>query len=375
MQLTCLQENLNFGLQTTGHLINKNINLPILNNVLLEAKNGSLKLSSTNLEIGVSSVVRCKVDKEGTFTVDARLLSEYISLLPNDQVDISLLANDFLKVSCANSETKIKGIASDDFPVIPQIDKATPYKLKINDFKKAISQVVFAVSTSESRPEISGVLMNFNKLEKNKLVMVGTDSYRLAEKKIDLTENKDEQEVIVPFKTLQEVLRILNNFKDQSNGADQVEIYIAENQILFTCNGLELISRLLEGQYPDYKQIIPQETKTKVVGSAAEIVKAIKKVALFSKAGIFDINLIFEAQKGLTVQSVNAQIGESKSDIDVEFTGETNDTTLNFRYLLDGLNNIDAGDAEISLVDNNLPCIIRTKNSNDYLYLVMPIRQ
>lgn len=375
MQLTCLQENLNFGLQTTGHLINKNINLPILNNVLLEAKNGSLKLSSTNLEIGVSSVVRCKVDKEGTFTVDARLLAEYISLLPNDQVEINLLANDFLKVSCVNSETKIKGIASDDFPVIPQIEKQTPYKLKINDFKKAISQVVFAVSTSESRPEISGVLMNFNKSEKNKLIMVGTDSYRLAEKKIDLAENKEEQEVIVQFKTLQEVLRILNNFKDQSNGADQVEIYIAENQILFTSNGIELISRLLEGQYPDYKQIIPQETKTKVTGSVAEIVKAIKKVALFSKAGIFDINLVFEAQKGLTVQSLNAQIGESKSDIDVEFTGETNDTTLNFRYLLDGLNNIDAGDAEISLVDNNLPCIIKTKNSNDYLYLVMPIRQ
>jgi DNA polymerase-3 subunit beta len=205
--------------------------------------------------------------------------------------------------------------------------------------------------------------------------MVGTDSYRLAEKKLDLVENKEEKEVIVPFKTLQEVLRILNNFKDQAIGGDLVEIYISENQILFTCNGIELISRLLEGQYPDYKQIIPQEIKTKVIGSSTEIVRAIKKVALFSKAGIFDINLIFEAQKGLTVQSVNAQIGESKTDIDVEFTGETNDTTLNFRYLLDGLNNIDSGDVEISLVDNNLPCIVKQKNSNDYLYLVMPIRQ
>lgn len=375
MKIACLQENLNFGLQNVGHLVNKNINLPILNNVLIEAKEGILKLSSTNLEIGISCDVRCKTDIAGAFTVDARLLSEYINLLPKEQISIELLKNDFLKICCSNSETKMKGIIADDFPVIPKIEKEKPFRMNIAEFKKAISQVIFAVSSSETRPEISGVLMSFNKIEKNKLLLVGTDSYRLAEKEVNLENNTEEKQVIVPFKTLQEVLRILSNLKEQPNAEENLEIFISENQILFIASEIELISRLVEGQYPDYKQIIPQNTKTKVFSSAPELIKAIKKVALFTKTGIFDINLIFEAQKGLTVRTINSQLGESKADVDVEFTGETNETTLNYRYLLDGLNNLDAAEAEISLIDNNLPCLLRPKGQTDYLYIIMPIKQ
>ncbi len=375
MKITCLQENLNFGLQTTGHLVNKNINLPILNNVLLEAKDGTLKLSSTNLEIGISSTVRCKVEKEGSFTVDARLLSEYVNLLSKDQVNLELLESEFLHVSSLSSETKIKGIVADDFPVIPQMEKNDPYLVNINDFKKAISQVNFAVANSETRPEISGIMMSFNKIKKGNVYLVGTDSYRLAEKCVKIEKNDNEKETIVPLKTLQELLRILGNLKDGSTAPENLEIYITENQILFTCDGIELISRLLEGQYPDYKQIIPTETKTKIITSTSELTKAIKKVALFSKSGIFDVNMLFEAQTGLTIRATNNQVGESKSDLDVEFTGETNDTTLNYRYLLDGLNNLDSSEVEISLVDNNLPCLIRAKDKDDYLYIIMPIKQ
>jgi len=373
MKFTSIQENLHFGLQTTGHLVNKNVNLPILNNVLLETKDGALKLSSTNLEIGISCSVRCKVEKEGSFTVDAKLLADYISLLPNDQVDVSLLTDEFISLQCLNSSTKIKGLASDDFPVIPEIEKKNPIKIKISEFRKAVSQVVFAVANSEIRPEIGGVLLNFNKFEKGKLTLVGTDSYRLAEKVIPIEDNGEDKEVIVPLKTLQELVRILGNIKDSS--IEFLQIYLSENQILFVCDSIELISRLIEGQYPDYKQIIPSAIKTKTAVSTAEFVKAIKKVSLFAKTGIFDVNLVFEAQKGLTVQSVNSQIGESKSDIEVDFSGETNETTLNYRYLLDGLNNLDSVETEISVVDSNLPCVIKAKDKNDYLYLVMPIKQ
>ncbi|MFA6537563.1 MAG: DNA polymerase III subunit beta [Patescibacteria group bacterium] len=373
MKFTSIQENLNFGLQTTGHLVNKNVNLPILNNVLLEAKNGTLKLASTNLEIGICCTVRCKIEQEGSFTVDAKLLADYISLLPNDQVEVNLLADDFLSVRCVNSATKIKGLVSDDFPVIPEIEKKNPIKVKIADFKKAVSQVIFAVANSEIRPEIGGVLFNFNKFTKGKLTLVGTDSYRLAEKIIDIEDQGEEKEVIVPLKTLQELVRILGNIKDST--IEDLQIYLAENQILFVCEGMELISRLIEGQYPDYKQIIPEKTKTKINVSTAELVKAIKKVSLFAKAGIFDVNLVFEAQKGLTVQSINSQLGESKSDLDVDFSGETNETTLNYRYLLDGLNNLDSSEVEISLVDNNLPGLFKPKGKEDQLYLIMPIKQ
>lgn len=375
MKLTCLQENLNFGLQSTGHLVNKNINLPILNNVLIEAKEGGLKLSSTNLEIGISCQVRCKVEDGGSFTVDAKLLSDYVNLLPNDQININLEKDDFLKISCRNSNTKMKGIAADDFPVIPEIEKNNPFKIKIKDFKKALSQVIFAVSVSETRPEISGVLMSFNKFEKGKLFMVGTDSYRLTEKNIPILGSSEEKEVIVPVKTLQEVLRILSNLKDQSNAVEEMEVYLSDNQILFVCDSVELISRLIEGQFPDYKQIIPTETKTKVTIATSELTKAIKTVALFSKTGIFDINLLFEPAKGLIMQATNAQVGESKAELEVAFEGTFNETTLNYRYLLDGLSNITADEVELSLVDNNIPFIMKPKGDDSYTYIVMPIRQ
>lgn len=374
MKITCIQENLNFGLQTTGHLVNKNVNLPILNNVLLEAKEGLLKLSSTNLEIGISNSVRCKVDQEGSFTVDARLLSDYVNLLSKDQIKIELKEDDFLQVSCGNSKTKIKGMVSDDFPVIPKIDKEKPYSVKTADFKNALSQVIFAVSTSETRPEISGVLMCFNK-QKNKLVIVGTDSYRLTEKTLNLDKNQEEKDVIVPIKTLQELLRILNNLKEYSNQIEEINIYLSENQILFTCDNIELISRLIEGQYPDYKQIIPKDFKTKITVSAIELAKIIKTVSLFSKNGIFDINLLFDPAQGLVAKSTNAQIGESTSVLEVEYEGEINETVLNYRYLLDGINNIGADEIEFSLIDNNIPCVMRPKGKDDYLYIIMPIKQ
>ncbi len=375
MKITCLQENLNRGLQMTGHLVNKNINLPILNNVLIEAKEGGLKLSSTNLEIGINCFVRCKVEKEGSFTVEGKLLSEYVNLLPNDQIEMERKENDFFQVKCKKHETKIKGIEATDFPVIPQIEKKNAYKIKSSEFKKAISQVVFSVAPSETRPEISGVLLSFNKEEKDKIVMVGTDSYRLAEKKMDCSNNQEEKEVIVPLKTFQELLRILNNLKDQGDGEEELEIHLSENQILFVIEGIELISRLIEGQYPDYKQIIPQEVKTTAIATTGELVKMIKTVSLFSKTGIFDINVGFEPGKGLVLKATNTQVGESVSELDVALTGEKNETILNYRYLLEGLNNIETNEVELSLVDSNIPCLVKPKGNEDYLYIVMPIKQ
>lgn len=375
MKFTCLQENLNFGLQATGHLVNKNINLPILNNVLLEANNSGVKLSSTNLEIGISCHVRCKVDVEGAFTADARLLSEYISLLPNDQVNLELVKDDFLKVACRSSETKIKGIVSDDFPVIPKIEREVAYKINIKDFKKALAQVVFAVANSESRPEISGVMMSFNKIKPGMVHLVGTDSYRLTEKALAVTDNAEVRDVIVPVKSLQEVLRVLGLVKEQENQIDALQVFVSDNQILFSCDGIELISRLIEGQFPDYKQIIPTETRTQVVVSTSELVKSIKAVALFSKLGIFDVNLKFNSSKGLIIQATNSQLGESKSEMAVAFTGDDNETTLNYRYLLDGLNTISAEEVELSLVDGNVPFLIRPKGDDSYTYIVMPIKQ
>ncbi len=375
MKLTCTQENLNQGLNVTGHLVNKNINLPILNNILIEAKNDQIKLASTNLEIGISCTIRGKVETEGSFTAEAKLLSDYIALLPKDNVDVALLKDDFLNIKCKNNNTRIKGISSEDFPVIPEVEKTNAYTIKTEDFKTAISQVIFAVSNNDTRPEIGGVLMVFH-AEEGILTLVGTDSYRLAEKKIKLEGHTAKNDIIVPVKTLQEVQRILSSFKEIDESRENISIYLSENQILFAINGIEVISRLVEGRFPDYKQIIPQSTKTKTVINNQELTKIIKTTALFSKTGIFDINFEFLPEnKSLVITSNNIQVGDSCSELEVEFEGEKNATTLNYRFLLECLSNINSGEIEFSLVDSNIPCIMRPKGDNTYTYIIMPIKQ
>jgi DNA polymerase-3 subunit beta len=376
MKFICTQENLNRGLFITGHLSNKNVNLPILNNVLLKVTEGTLTLSSTNLEIGISATVRGKLEKEGEFTVESRLISDFVNLLPNEKVELTMDKDDYLKISTANSKTRIKGLPATDFPVIPQIEKNDPYVVNIKDLQKAISQVIFAVSTNESRPEISGVFMSLHS-ENNKLTLAATDSYRLAEKKIEISGNKSKKELIVPVKTFQELLRILTALKDDPDGAENIEIFITENQILFSLNnGVEIISRTVEGQYPDYKQIIPTENKTKVTLETGRLLKTIKTTSLFSKTGIFDINLEFlDDKKSLVISSTNNQLGESVSEMEVDFHGEKNQTVINYRYLLDGLNNLDSENVSVEIIDGNVPLIIRPAEDTGYLYIIMPIKQ
>ncbi len=378
MKISSLQENLKQGLNIVGHIAGRNINLPILNNVLLEAKNGNIKLTTTNLEIGIVCVIRGKVETEGRFTVDSKTISDYISLLPNKKVSIEQKENKLI-IETENYKTKILGQSAEEFPLIPQIERKSFYSAKINEFKKALAQVIFAVSASESRMELSGVLFSFNK---NTLTLAATDSYRLAEKILSIkTNGKDEgdKKVIIPSRTLQELIRILSGFQGEAGEKEEVneiKFYLSENQILFTVGSTELISRLIEGQYPDYKQIIPTEVKTKAIINRAELTRAVKASALFSKTGINDINLDLPAGKNKAiVSSVSGQTGENTAELEADVDGEDNGVVINYRYLLDGLNNIDGENVKINIIDSNTPCILKPEKGEDYLYIIMPIKQ
>lgn len=382
MKISCTQENLNQGLFVVSHIASKNTALPILNNVLIQAKDSTIKLSSTNLEIGVNCIIRGKVEQDGEFTVQSRLLADYVGLLPKQQVDLSVISGDkeeqnqVLGVSCKNNATKIKGQPATDFPLIPQIDKVKPYTLSCQGLRQAVSQVVFAVSINETRPEINGILFNFTD---GRLILAATDSYRLAEKSVDLKSSGEAQQVIVPTRTLQELQRILGSFKDPASISEieEIQIYVADNQILFTIGDIELISRLVEGQYPDYKQIIPQQSNTKATLNVAEFINATKTTSLFTRSGIYDVNLEFlPDKKEVTVSSANNQLGENISKLSSEVSGDNNSIVVNYRYLLDGLQNINTDQIEASVIDSNSPCVLKPKGKDsDYLYIIMPIKQ
>lgn len=382
MKLSCTQENLNRGLLISSHIASKNVNLPILNNVLFRAEGGVITLLATNLEIGIKCEVRGKIENEGAITLPAKLFADYVGSLPNDKIDLDL-QDQTLEIKCKNNETRIRGAATSEFPLIPEVAKEGGYSLDVGKFREATNQVVFATSTNEIRPEISGILLHFDG-QKKKVVVAATDSYRLAEKTLDLTsgENENTRDVIVPARTMQEVLRILSVFResDDQEAPNVVKIFIAENQIMFSLNGVDLVSRVIDGQYPDYKQIIPASWQTRAAFNRNELIKAIKTASLFAKPGIFDVTFALKPGKEkmgeLVLSSANSQFGENTAKLEAEVEGNETETTLNYRYLLDGLGAMEVEEVYLELTNGESPCLLRPKVENsDYLYIVMPIKK
>ena len=366
MKISCIQENLNKGLMIVGHISGRNVSLPILNNVLIKTEDKAIKLATTDLEIGINCLVRGKVEEEGALTVQARLLSEYINLLPKEKIDL-IAKQDDLIITCQDTTTKIKGISSEEFPLIPKIEKEEVITCQSNLLKQAIQQAIFAVTPNEARPEISGVLLTFNQ----DLILTGTDSYRLAEKKIKLEKPAAKpRKIIAPLRTLQELMRILPDEETI------IEICLSENQVLFAFNGVELISRIIDGQYPDYQQIIPTSHKTKVIISTNELIRTVKTASLFCRPGINNITLAFNQKNNELITTViNNQLGENTSKIKVDINGDDNTVIFNYRYLLDGLVNLNSEEVIMEITDGDSPCLIKPTQGEDYLYIIMPIKQ
>jgi DNA polymerase III subunit beta len=379
MKISGLQENLKQGLFTVSHIATKNINLPILNNILIEAKDGKIKLVATNLEIGITNIIRGKIEEEGSFTVDSKVLYDYINLLPNKKIDIRLEEGE-LTVKSDNYNTKIKGQSAEEFPLIPAVDKASYCGIVAEDFKKALAQTIFSASNNDARMELAGVLFVFRDKE---LIIAATDSYRLAEKKLAIKksdpEQVDERRIIIPAKTLQELLRIISSSSGEDLAGEdawEIKIYVSDNQVMFSYGSLELVSRLIEGHYPDYEQIIPSSSKTKCVVEKQDLVRAVKAASIFSKSGINDVNLDIPSGKNKAViSSASGQTGENISEIDANTDGVDNGVVMNYRYFLDGINAINTDRVLIQVIDSNTPCLLKPEKGDDYLYIIMPIKQ
>ncbi|MFZ2804739.1 MAG: DNA polymerase III subunit beta [Patescibacteria group bacterium] len=373
MHFACTQENLVQGLNMVGHVAGKNVNLPVLGNVLLKTEAGSLKLSTTNLEMAVNCSVRGKVEMEGEYSVPAKLFMDYVSLLPSGKVEL-VLTEEGLDVRAGEQETTLKGMPSSEFPLLPRLAKDHGYQLPAADAKRAISQVAFAVSASESRPELSGVACFFKGSE---VAFVATDSYRLAERVVSCTGGKGDLKTIVPARAFVEATRILGSYKDELGMPETVTLDFTENQMVMSFGNVELVSRLIEGSFPDYQQIIPQNFKTEAVVSRSELQKAVRAASLFSRQGLFDIHVSFDPEKGTcTVQSADQGTGKTKTVIKGAVTGEANAVTLNFRYFGDGLSAMSSDNVRFKQIDGMNAVLVTPEASNEkYRYIVMPIRQ
>jgi DNA polymerase-3 subunit beta len=360
-----------------SHLSAKNANLPILNNVLLRADVGGLRLTATNLDLTVTCQVRGKVDQPGEYTLPSKLVSEYVALLPDERVDLDLL-DTAVSIVCGSSKTKINGMSSGEFPLVPQITGGTKFMIPVAALETALSRTLFSVATSEARQALTGVFMNFVGDTKS-LTVAATDSYRLGESIVSLKgEVMGERRVIIPARTMSELRRIIGVLKDSAEMPEELEVELTDNQVAFRYGSAELLSRTLDGVYPPYAEIIPKVTKTEIVVNRTAFAQAVRRTSLFSKAGLFDVKL--EVKAGgteLELSATDAGRGENTVSVPAEITGDANAVTLNFRYLLDGVGAINSEKVVIKLIDGASPCVVVPQDATGqpYVYIVMPIRQ
>ncbi len=374
MNISCLQENLQRGLQLVSHVTGKEQNLPILSTILFKTQEGLIVLYATNLEVGASCSIRGKVEKEGSVAVPAKIITDYISLLPKEKISIEVHEDNILHIKCHNYSTKILGLNPDEFPLMPSNESLYSIECQSAVLKKALQQTLFTVSINESKQELSGLFFMVTK-ESKKLTIVGTDAYRLGESSILLEKTpQDDQSFIMPLRTAQEISRILS-----ADISGNVHIDWNDHQITFMCDTYTLISKRVQGTYPDYKQIIPQSFATKVILDVEECIKAVKTTSLFSKSTLSDIHVqcmtTTQDHGRLLLSSSNTTSGESSVQLELDVQGSENSITLNYRYFLDGLQALESKKALLSIIDNTNPCILKPLDEDGYQYLIMPIRQ
>lgn len=365
MKTICTQENLKNGLAVVGRIISSTNTLPILNNILIRAEDGVMKISSTNLEVAITTQVRCKVEEEGETTVLGKAVSELVNNFPNQNITLQT-QNTNLKLDTENYHTLIKTLPTEDFPLIPKLENGMAIVLDAEELKQAIDQVAFAASPNQTQPEIAGILLNS---DGNQFKVVATDRYRLAEKTISQKNSSPKPEsVIVPHKTIIELSRIIGGQKGE------VEMVFNETQASLKFLETKIISRLVDGQYPDYKQIIPTSFNTVAVVDKNSFINGLKTTAVFGQSSnSVKINLSAKTQQ-LVLKAESSELGESLVELPAEITGDGGEIVFNIRYVLDSLNSIISDKVSVKIINDDSAGVITPTDANDYVYLVMPIK-
>jgi DNA polymerase-3 subunit beta len=371
MKLSCLQENLNKGLSTVGRAVASRTTLPITQNILIATDQSRLKLAATNLEMAVSCWVGAKVEDEGAITIPARILTEFVSSLPNDKIDL-VLTKDTLHLKSGRFEARINGMKADDFPPIPQVSDGMATKVEAEAFRLGIGQVTFAAASEESRPVLTGIHADFND---SNLTLAAADGFRLAVHKMSILNKLSKQTaVIIPAKALNELSRFL------AEQEDPVEITVNQQktQALFRLKNIEMVSQLIQGTFPNYSQLIPQSYNTRSIIDVAEFLRAVRMSSIFARDGSGIVRLVatpsVEAAAGkLSVSARAEEIGENSGEIDALVDGEKAQIAFNVKYLSDALGAIRQKQVALETTTSSSPGVIRPVGVDNYVHVVMPM--
>lgn len=363
MKLVVTQENLTKALQVVGRVASGKTPLPILNNILFRTDENRLLLAATNLEIAISQHIGGKIEQEGAITVPARLMSEFISNLPKGNITLEADGTK-LHIQSGTYESTIHGMAPDEFPALPDITAQETLTIPVATMKRAIQQTVIVASNDDTRPVLTGVYCHAHE---GNLYFAATDGYRLAERLVAKTEQTIN--AVIPAQTLQDVLRVI------TDDGNDITMIFDENQVRILVDDIEITSRLIDGSFPDYRQLIPATTEIDVTVAKDEFSRITKIASLFAResGGSVTLNAKEEQQK-LSIHSVASQLGENTSEAEAEVSSD-GQVTLNSRYLLEALSCIDSPQLQFSFSGKLSPCVLTTaEKERDYKHIIMPLK-
>ena len=378
MKITCLQENLSRGLAVVGRAVANRATLPVIHNVLLNVDQSMLKLSATNLEIAMTTWVGAKIEEEGSITVPARLLTEFVNSLPNDPINLQLdEGSGLLEISSGSSKAHINITDASEFPPIPTVDDGIAAEVDPLVLRSAITRVAFAAATEESRPVLTGVEL---KLDESKFTMAAADGFRLAVHHGALLKPvPEEMSVIIPARTMNELNRLI------SDREEPVEILMtpAKGQVMFRIRGgdtVEIVSQLLQGTFPNYEQLIPQSYTTRAVMDLPTVLRAARTASIFARDGSNIIRMHLMPAEADTeppkveISARSEEVGDNEDTVDLdEIEGEEGKIAFNSRYLLDVLSVLEKGKVALETTTSSSPGVFKPTDSDDYIHVVMPM--
>ncbi len=373
MNVSCLQEHLAKGLGIVGRAVALRSTLPITSNILLTSEEGRLKLSATNLEIALSCWVGAQVEEEGAITVPARLLIDFVNSLPSEKIEMTLAPRSRqLKLACARNQATMSGVDADDFPPIPTVEDGGSLELDPQELHTAISQVVISAATDDSRPVLVGVNA---KMEGDQLTFAATDGFRLSVRHLMLANAVPEPvEVIIPARALAELNRLLPEETDPV----QMTLNSTRTQVLFRLKNVELVAQLIQGTFPDYSQIIPEDHTSKATVDVAEFLRETRTAAIFARDGSGIVRLQFTpgedvAPGKMTISARAEEIGDNLSELDAAIEGEGDKIAFNSKYLQDYLGVLAGGRVTIEMSGPSRQGVLRPVGDDSFVHVLMPM--
>lgn len=368
MKIVCYKDKILKAINSVVKGVASKTTMPILEGILIQTNDNEIKLTTYDLEIGIEYIMECQVQQQGSTVVNAIMFSEIIRKLPDTEIYITLNEKNLLEIECEGSLYKLSTMNPEEFPELPEINVENSVEIEQNSFKDMIRKTIFAISTEENRPIFTGCLFE---IKTNKLNIVAVDGFRLALRSIFLNKQTNDFSAVIPGKTLNEVTKIL------SDSFDTVKIGVSKNQALFEMDNCKIVTRVLDGEFLNYKSVIPENWETRIKVNKSNLQNSFERISLISSSSIekekkYPVKVSVDI--GKVVISCTNQTGDAKEELFISTEGKNLEAGFNPKYFLDSLKSIDDEDVYVEFGTSISPCLIKSTENKDYVYMILPIR-